>query len=176
MNEDSQKQTRSKSLLLFLFILFTTLLCYWNSLLGEFVGDDHIVVERNRDIRSLSYIPKLFHQNYWGEGYEDQGNYRPLTNVSFAVNYAVGGLEPFGYHLLNVLLHAANGALVFLLIRRYTKHEYLSLAAALLFIVHPVHVEAVSQIAGRTELLAGVFCLLSWFSYINKERGKRYYI
>ncbi|MEW6732697.1 MAG: tetratricopeptide repeat protein [Acidobacteriota bacterium] len=157
-----------------ILILLITAICYWNSLSGGFVADDLIVVVNNDLIKSIKTFPTLFVKNYWGDGYDD-GIYRPLTNATFALDYAIHGLQPWGYHLTNLLLHALNGWLVYWLVRRYCKKELLAQVSALLFIAHPVHTEAVSYIAGRTELLAATFALLSWVAYCQRERGKHYY-
>src|SRR5437868_962594 len=156
------KPLRTGRSIAWIIILLVTALCFWNSLSGQFVGDDHVIILKNETVKSITKLPKLFVQSYWGEGYNEQSNYRPLTNVSFAMNYLAGGLNPMGYHLLNLLLHALNGYLIYRLALHYTKREMLSLATALLFVAHPIHTEAVSQIAGRTELLACSLALLSW--------------
>lgn len=68
-------------------ICVITLMAYWNSLSGEFVYDDQVVIVDRAEIRSLHSIPTLFKQSYWGPGRGSFGAYRPLTNVSFALNY-----------------------------------------------------------------------------------------
>jgi tetratricopeptide (TPR) repeat protein len=97
---------------------------------------------------------------------------RPVANVSFALNYACGGLEPAGYRLVNILLHVANALLVLTLVAGClglprapaTLREHAFAAAwclALLWIVHPLHTEAVVYLTQRTELLASFFWLLT---------------
>jgi Flp pilus assembly protein TadD len=97
------------------------------------------------------------------------------VNASFALNYALGGLVPWGYHLLNVLLHGVNGLLVYELTRRYTGRRPLSLFTALLFVAHPVHTEAVSYVAGRPELLATAFLLLAWIASLDRAQRRSAY-
>src|SRR5207253_5659704 len=116
----------------FVLILIVTALCYGNSLRGQFIGDDYIVVVSNRLIKSVGSLPTLFVKNYWGDGYTE-GLYRPLTNLSYALDYALGGLDPRVYHITNLLLHALNSLLVFWLARYYTGKRLLALFTALLF-------------------------------------------
>ncbi len=85
--------------------------------------------------------------------------YRPLTTLTYALNHAVGGLAPAGYHLVNLLLHAGASALVVALALALGLPLAAATLAGLLFAVHPVHVEAVANVAGRKELLVTVLAL-----------------
>lgn len=104
-------------------------------------------------------------------------NYIPVTMLSFAVHYAVSGLEPFGYHLVNILLHASAALLVFLFLSPIVPSQRVALIAALLFAVHPVQMETVSLAVERKTLLSGVFCLVTLIAY-QRWKGtaaRRYY-
>ena len=102
--------------------------------------------------------------NYGGPG-TTGGLFRPVTTLTFAANYALHGRSPFGYHLVNLLLHVLASLLVLSLTRRLAeatmpdRAPWVALVAGLLFAVHPVHVEAVAPIVGRKELLSTVFVL-----------------
>jgi len=87
-------------------------LLHGNSLEGDFVGDDHIIVVKTRRSIPLEAAEAVCAE-LLGRGHNEESNYRPLTNLSFALNYAAGGLNPWGYHLINLLLHALNGLLVY---------------------------------------------------------------
>ena len=111
------------------------------------------------------------------------GNYHPLTLLSFAANYALSGLEPTGYHLTNVLLHLVNTLLVFqlsllLFARIGSDHKLLlSSITALLFGIHPLHIESVAWVSGRKDLLYTCFYLLSlifYLRYLDKKSIPRY--
>jgi hypothetical protein len=97
-------------------------MAYWNSLSGEFVYDDNVVIVDRVEIQSLHSIPTLFKQSYWGPGRGSFGAYRPLTNVSFALNYAISGLNPTGYHVVNILLHGVNALLIYALVLAYLEN------------------------------------------------------
>lgn len=119
-----------------------------------FALDDVSEVVRNDHVRSLADVPRLFTEGAWDGAGDTNPIYRPLTSATYALQYALGGLSPLGFHLGNVLLHAIASLLVLALGRRLG----LSLAAATLgaaiFAVHPVHVEVVANVAGRKDSLA----------------------
>ena len=117
------------------------------------------------------------------------GHYIPLTWVSFGVNYALGGMDPWGYHLGNLLLHAASAAIVYFIARRLLAAAFAggvaeagdgrgdaSIAvgaafAALAWGVHPLRVESVAWITERRDVLCGVFCALAVLAYLRGVAG-----
>jgi tetratricopeptide (TPR) repeat protein len=103
------------------------------------------------------------------------GNFHPLTMLSYAVNYAISGTQPFSYHLFNLLFHLLNTWLVFQLILLLAKGKWeVAAIAALLFGIHPMHVESVAWIAERKDVLYTSFFLLSLIQYLRySENGKR---
>ncbi|HWL08020.1 MAG TPA: hypothetical protein VNQ76_06440 [Planctomicrobium sp.] len=100
-------------------------------------------------------------------------NYAPVTIFTFLVEYHLWGLHPSGYHATNVLLHAVNAVLVLQLIRQLTRNDWLSLAVALLFVVHPVQVESVAWISSRKTVLSSTFMLASLICWLRPERTSR---
>ena len=131
-------------------IAVLSLLCYWNSLSYDLVHDDVFAIKENKDIRSETPIWKLFQNDFWGKPMSDNTShksYRPLCTVTFRLNYFIHGLSPFGYHLVNVLLHTAVSVLFChvcdLVIFQDRQPAVL---AGMLFAVHPVHTEAVSKV------------------------------
>jgi tetratricopeptide (TPR) repeat protein len=102
--------------------------------------------------------------NYGGPG-TTGGLFRPVTTLTYAANYAVHARHPFGYHLVNLLLHVAASLLVLSLARRLAdaampdRAPWVAFLAGLLFAVHPAHVEAVAPMVGRKELLSTGFAL-----------------
>ncbi|HEU4403161.1 MAG TPA: tetratricopeptide repeat protein [Candidatus Polarisedimenticolia bacterium] len=142
------------------------------ALIPGFILDDHRIVEQNELIRDFGRLPEIVSNGYWTVGDTPVPNlYRPLTILSFALNYAVGGLHPFGYRLVNLALHVLVSVLVYLLARRRLGGGGApalldpALVAGLLFAVHPVHTEVLGGIVGRAELLAAagtLGCLLAF--------------
>ncbi|MBN8725277.1 MAG: tetratricopeptide repeat protein [Acidobacteria bacterium] len=156
-------------------IILVTLITFTNTLLNGFVYDDISIVQNNSSINALSKIPNLFLQGYWGENNRN-GLYRPITVVTYSLNYAINGLEPYGYHLVNIIIHIINSLLVYWIVKHYSESKLLSIFTALLFSVHPVHSEAVAAIYGRAELLAAMFLLIAWVYYLKSLTSKYYYI
>ena len=153
---------------------------YWPSVRGAFVYDDPNAVSQSNLIRQLS--PFMFLSL----------STRPLTDYTFAINYAVAGLNTWPYHLTNMLLHAANGLLVYaiafhtlalpVLAPRYgSARRVIAWAAAALFVAHPLATETVAYISSRSEVLAACFFLLSLLSFIlaattDDPRRRRLYV
>ena len=130
-----------------------------------FALDDPYLVVRNPYLHSLANIPRFFTSDYW-EPTIRSGLYRPLVTTSYALNRALGGVDPGGYHALNALLHAANAALALLVLQRLTGRLALATLAAFLFAAHAVHAEVLANVSlGRPELLATLFFLLALRSY-----------
>lgn len=95
------------------------------------------------------------------------GNYIPLTFLSFAANFAVHGLQPAGYHATNIVLHGINAVLVFLLLRRLGGSSISAAFGALLFSLHPLRVESVAWATERKDVLFALFYLLSLLAYLR---------
>jgi tetratricopeptide (TPR) repeat protein len=138
----------------------SAVLCYVNAVGNDFVLDDARLIRDNLRIRSLANVPNLFATSYWDVA-GPQALYRPLVLVSYAVNYAINGLSPGGYTVVNIALHAGVSLLLFALVRAIGGSLFVAGAAGIAFAVHPVHTEAVAGISGRPELLAAVFFLLA---------------
>jgi tetratricopeptide (TPR) repeat protein len=140
-------------------------LAFLNTLPNRPVLDDGWAVLDNPLVRTLDAGRILAAQYGHAGGATLQGPWRPVATLTWALQYAVHGRAPLGYHLVNVLLHALATALVVLLARRLLQAAVPSRAAAgalgagLLFALHPAHVEAVAPIVGRADLLAAAFGL-----------------
>ena len=102
-------------------------------------------------------------------------NWHPITMLSHMLDCQLFGLKPWGHHLMNVLLHAANTALVFLLLRSMTGALWRSALVAALFGAHPLHVESVAWVAERKDVLSTFFGLLALLAYARhaREQGER---
>jgi len=127
----------------------------------DFTYDDADFVTTNGSIRSIGSALAAFARPFPPDQPE-RGLYRPLTNLSYAVDYALFEDDARGYHALQVALYALVALLVFSLARALLSSELAAFAVALVFTVHPVHCEAVDSIAARSELLALGFALASW--------------
>jgi protein O-mannosyl-transferase len=96
----------------------------------------------------------------------------PATWFSYLLDYQVYGLKPWGYHLTNVLLHAATVVLLFLVLRRMTGGLWPSAFVAALFAIHPLRVESVAWVAERKDVLSGLFFVLTLGAYLGYVRHR----
>jgi len=179
----TQPETLSKKTLIYssLSIFTATFVVFSPSLLNDFVNwDDNLYVYENNYITHLNF--SFFK---WAFSVAI-ANWHPLTLLSHAVDYQIWGLNPFGHHLTNILLHGFNTILVYfltlsLLSCRSRNSNTTAKITALLFGLHPLHVESVAWISERKDLLCGFFYLLSLIYYIkyatsNSKKGKHYLI
>lgn len=134
-----------------------TLSGYVGLLRAGFVYDDAWTIQHNSAIRSFDRVPDLFDGSAMADRVPDA--WRPLMVISQMLDYRLFGLEPIGYHLHSLLWHLGCVLMVWLIIRRLFRRPALALTTAALFAIHPVHVEAVSAINYREDLLAGFFGL-----------------
>jgi len=155
-------------------LLAACLLSYANGLTGDFTYDDKAIVRDNPRIQEWKNLPQIFTTPYFGGPLTNGTSYRPVDLLSFAANWLVHGRYLFGYHAVNVALHVANTWLLFFLFRRRFGETTAGIAA-LLFAVLPIHVEAVTSIVGRAEVLAAFFLLLSFFAAARARRRQRRY-
>ena len=125
------------------------LLVYANSLTGGFVYDDKAIVRDNFRIRAPSRVGEIFATQYFGGPRGTGTAYRPLLLLSFAVQWWIHGADPLPFHAANLLIHAAATLLLAALLLRLRIAPPVAVGAALLFAVHPVHVEAVAGLVGR---------------------------
>src|SRR6185295_15205689 len=152
---------------------------YGNGLQNDFVGDDYPIIVMNRSITTVEAIPLLFTGEYWANyrgSYEagpdkSLGLYRPLPMVTYTLNYAVGGLNPMGYHLANFLLHLLVSWLLYLIALWIGMIWEAALVAAAMFAVHPLHTEAVTGIVGRAELLMAAGVLGAIWGHLSGRRA-----
>jgi protein O-mannosyl-transferase len=156
---------RSKSVYLAVgALLVIVLLCYANALANGFVFDDHVNLQNNPLLRKIANIPQLL-----------TSGFRPLREVSYVLDFALWGERPFGFHLTNILIHAANTLLVFLLMRSLIGDVPSAVVGALVFAIHPIQPDAVTYISGRRDVLFSFFYLASFHSYLtyrNRARGQ----
>ncbi|XP_061825330.2 protein O-mannosyl-transferase TMTC3 [Nerophis lumbriciformis] len=146
--------------------------CYWNSLSCGFVFDDVSAILDNKDLRPSTPVRNLFLNDFWGTPMAEERShksYRPLTVLTFRLNYLLSELNAASYHMFNVVLHIIVCTL-FLRVCRLFLDRTSGLVAALLFAVHPVHTEAVTGVVGRAELLSSIFLLAAFLAF-TKSTG-----
>lgn len=153
----------------FLALAAVSLIIFGNGIGGNFVYDDDWVISRNPTLVNFSSIPGQFLSSYHYLQPET-GLYRPLTLISYAFNL-VFGKGPIGFHLVNIILHAINAFLIFVLLFELFKSKRLAYISSFLFLLLPIHVEAVTSISGRGDLLAFFFSILT-FDFLRRGKYK----
>jgi len=158
-------------------LVVACVLVFANSVGGEFVYDDTRQIVRNTLIQENGLIWKALTSDVWafkGDGTIVASNYwRPTFTGWHILNFRLFGMNPVGWHVTNVLLHSGVCILVFALLRRWAFSAMVSFAIALIFAVHPVHVESVAWISGSPDLLFALAFLASlWFAHTYAESGK----
>uniref|UniRef100_A0A8C0HYL3 dolichyl-phosphate-mannose--protein mannosyltransferase n=1 Tax=Balaenoptera musculus TaxID=9771 RepID=A0A8C0HYL3_BALMU len=146
--------------------------CYWNSLFCGFVFDDVSAILDNKDVHPSTPLKTLFQNDFWGTPMSEERShksYRPLTVLTFRLNYWFSELKPMSYHLLNMIFHAVV-SVIFLKVCKLFLDNRSSVIASLLFAVHPIHTEAVTGVVGRAELLSSIFFLAAFLSF-TKSKG-----
>ncbi|GMR05139.1 MAG: hypothetical protein BMS9Abin23_1080 [Thermodesulfobacteriota bacterium] len=139
-----------------LLLILAVFIAYSNTIHWAFQFDDETIITKNLSLRDLSNLPVILK------------GARGLTMATFALNYAAGGFDTTGYHLVNISIHAVNSVLAYLLILNILKltgaapgrSRKIAAFAALIFALHPVQIQAVTYIVQRMESLAGLFFLL----------------
>jgi len=168
---EAAKQPIASTLAPFLLVMIGAA-TYANSLRGVFLFDDYKHIVENEAIRDLA----------------SPGHYladrRPVTQATFAINHAVSGLEPWSYHIGNIVIHLAAALTLYGIVRRTVRivgdrdacdreTDWLALVIALIWLVHPLQTQSVTYLIQRGESLMGLFYLLCLYAVIRAAAGKR---
>jgi len=148
-------------------------LAYANTFSGDWVWDDVSSVLLHENVQNPAKLGQLFREDQHAFGRGEGNFYRPLVSVSFMVDFllsydptldtaAIKGypdVKPFLFHLSNTLWHCAASVLLFLLLGRLGAPRMVQAAASVLFVLHPMHTEAVAYISGRADMMSATFIL-----------------
>ena len=154
-------------------IVFCVLITFgflWPNLNNGWVNwDDQGYVLENHLVRDLSWngIQEIFSK------LQVMGLYHPITVISLAIDHQFSGNDAFSYHLTNTLFHLVNVALVYLFIHKLAARKDMAIICALLFGIHPMHVESVAWISARKDVLYTFFFLLALLAYLNYLRKEK---
>jgi len=179
----SSEATQQKNLipiLICLGLVILTVITFWSLKDCGFINfDDDIYVYENAYVQSgLNWNSIGQAVSFSSEILEKSANWHPLTWLSLMLDYQIFGLNPQGFHLINLLFHVMNTILLFLILRRMTKTLWPSAFVAALFAIHPLHVESVAWIAERKDVLSTFFWMLTMgaYSYYVEHPGFRRYV
>jgi len=158
-----------------LAIAAVTLALYWPALMFDFVYyDDNLYITENPYVLAgLTWKGTV-----WAFTTTHIGNWHPLTWLSHMTDVQLFGTDARGHHLPSVLLHALNAVLLFLILLKMTKARWKSALVALLFALHPLHVESVAWISERKDVLSASFGMLAMAAYVRYARrgGRTWYL
>ena len=169
-----------RAMLALALILAVVFLAYLNTLRFEFVHDDLYQILGNAWLRSWRYLPRYFTADVWAfERPAFRGNfYRPIFLLWYRLQYVAFGLKPWEWHLSTILCHLGVTLLVYYTAARLLEDRLAALFTALIFGLHPTHVEAVAWVAGVTEPLFAIFLFGSYLFYLKQRtpsaRGRVY--
>jgi tetratricopeptide (TPR) repeat protein len=141
-----------------------TIIAYLPALHAGFVFDDSGYVTENESLRTLAGLGRI-----WTAPQHAGEVYYPLTFTSLWLDYHLWGLQPFGYHCVNICLHALTAVMLWYLLRRLRVPA--AWMAAAIFAVHPIHVESVAWVTERKNVLSGVFGLAALVVFLGREGG-----
>ena len=174
MLNETNISSKKQILIVYIFLTLVTLAVFWQLSQYEFINfDDPIYVTQNRHIQSgitLDGIRWAFSTTY-------AEFWHPLVWLSFMLDYQLYGLNAGGYHTTNFILHILSTLLLFWLFNRMTGTIWKSAFVAVLFALHPVHVESVARISERKDVLSAFFWMLTlclYVYYTEKPVIKRY--
>jgi len=172
------------STLCILAIVVVSFISYINSFNAELFFDNKSIIVDNKFVIMPGNVYHIWTSDYWKGSTGRRSNlYRPLTIYSYYLNNHLlgsgpdpetGEVHPEGYHIVNLMLHAATGVLVYFFVMLLLKKRPVALFASLLFVAHPIQTEAVTNIVGRADILAMMFMLLALILHIKgSEPGRQ---
>ncbi|MCH7890758.1 MAG: hypothetical protein IH921_04565 [Gemmatimonadetes bacterium] len=147
------------------------LVVYVPSLGNGFALDDTGDIVENTTVHTLANTGDILTSPYRGRVPPGRSPYRPVTSLTYALNWTMGSGSPVPFHAFNVALHGANTALVTILLTTLGATPILALLGGAVFAVHPVHVEAVANSVGRGDALMALFVLLGALAYLGRFRS-----
>lgn len=163
------------------FLTFLVFILSWPSLFSFFLSDDFVLL-KNTPTFSINNLISIFSKTWkgyftgvyhWHNNGLNDDLYRPIINLSFLIDKMIWGLNPFGYHLTNIGMYIFCCFIVYELSVILLKSEKLGYLTTLLFALHPSHIQTVLSISNRTDLVAGLFLLLSFYIYLIFKRSEK---
>ena len=153
-----------------LLLVLVNFALFWQTIFHDFVNYDDYLYVSNLYVRNGITFEGII----WAFVKVEENFFQSLAWISLMLDREVFGLNPAGFHLTNFLLHSANTMLVFLILKRLTREVWPSICVAVLFAVHPLHVESVAWVAERKGLLCAFFVFLTIGAFVRYvECGKR---
>jgi|GEM_PF-1118901 len=165
-HHDSRITTHTSRFTLHASLVLITFLIYLNSLPNEFIFDDVPLVQNSLNV---------LNGGFW----DLVSSYRPIRYLTYAFDYHIFGMHPWGFRLMNIFYHALTVLSLFWMLKVFGLSKKAAFISALIFAIHPVHTDAVAYISGRRDVLMGLFYVLSvgsfmkFYNSIGNAGGKR---
>ena len=151
------------------FIAVLALAASAAGIVNQFTYDDRYIIERAPPMHTLHAWWRVFQSSYWPKSWGGDG-YRPITLLAFRIEWVLGGGNPAVFHATNIGLYIVTSVLVFYLAKRMLP-LWAAWVSAALFAVHPVHVEAVANVVGQSELIVGALLLIAVSLYVRDRQS-----
>jgi tetratricopeptide (TPR) repeat protein len=159
------------TVLLVAALLACASLPYLNILFNGFVYVDDLQLVQNPYVRSFQHLKEIFTANVWSfQGPTVTNYYRPMMTLGYLIGYKIFGMQPYGFHLVSLLLHALIVGLVFALTKRLTRDRGWAFVAGAWFALLPIHTESVAWIAAVTDLELTFFYLITFGLFLALAR------
>jgi hypothetical protein len=174
MKTSEMGMSRNPSRLSILLVLLATYVAYSGALRFDFAYDDFLIIVHNPRVQSAHYLWNYFTENVWAQAQGVPANlYRPLFMTWLLANYEMFKLSANWWHLATILAHLLATLLVYILTRKILPDRTIpAFIAALIFGLHPIHVEAVAWISGVTEPLSSCFFLGAFICFLGYRRDR----
>src|ERR1700722_13693237 len=159
-NTENNPVLPSFDMIAYFALILAVLIFYGNIYDNALLYDDEYLIQKNQYLRSWLSISEIF-THFVTDGAHRAGLfYRPLQNLLYLIVYQIGGVALLGFYLFNVFLHATNACLVYALGRKLKFQTMAVFFTALIWALHPIHVEAVTYMSATADTLSALFCLL----------------
>ena len=156
------------------FVALVAVAAYAATLGYDLVWDDTLLIQQSWRLHHWQALPSLLSSHFWAEVGEASRYYRPLITLTFFLDVQIWGLHPLGFHLTNVIAHAAVTVAVLAVARLALGGGPAAAICALVFALHPLHTESVSFVSGRTDVVATFFFLLALLAYDRSRARERW--
>ena len=164
---------RQSNLAIVVALILFNLIIYFNGIRNDFVWDDVYLVKDNYKIREISNIKELLTMEDKPPIFSGRGYFRPFINLTYLLDYQIYKDKAYGFRLTNIIFHILSSIALFMLILLITENRPLSVAAAAIFSAQAVHVEAVTLISGRNNVICTFFILLTLYYYVKSVKQQK---
>ena len=151
----------------FIVLSIFTLVIYFNTLHNDFIFDDLPLIQSSKTLPALDNPRSII------SVFTQKKGYRPIRTLSYAIDYHISGLNPTSYHISNIIYHTITAIFVYLVTLSIVSSRISALCAAALFAVHPVHTDSVAYLAGRRDILSGLFFFMGFYGFLTYRKTNR---